>query len=386
MSASSRFQVPGSDAAGRQRIVFLVWRDTAHPDGGGSEVYVEKMATWLAAQGHEVTIVCSAHANAPRDERRDGVRFRRRGGWLTVYLRGAGYLLTREGRSADMVVDVVNGIPFASTLVRRRAVQVLVHHVHREQWQIIYPGLLGRIGWWVESRLTPWLYRACRYITVSESSRSDLAELGVSSDRVAVICNGIDVPHPSRLLPRAEVPTLCVLGRVVPHKQFEHALRVVADLRRSIPDLRLEIIGDGWWSEQLHAAARELGVLDNVTFHGFVTEHERDRLLDSSWLMLAPSVKEGWGIAIMEAAARGVPALAYSTAGGVTESILDGETGVLVADYDELVRQTQRLLVDTEGRLTMAKAARKRAEDFDWATSAAVFEQHLLDGRAQRLP
>lgn len=370
----------------RRRIAFLVWRDTSHPDGGGSEVYVEHMARWLSGQGHEVTIVCAAHQNAPATEVRDGVRYRRHGGWLGVYPQGLRYLLSRAGRATDLVIDVHNGIPFASPLVRRRGIHVLVHHVHREQWHIIYPGLRGRIGWWIESRLAPWLYRKHLYITVSESTKHDLGLLGVSPNRISVICNGIDVPHPSLLVPRSATPRLCVLGRVVPHKQFEHALRVVAALRGQMPELQLDVIGDGWWIEELRRAAEDLQVLSQVSFHGHVSDAERDRLLGASWLMLAPSVKEGWGIAIMEAAAHAVPTLAYASAGGVTESIVPGETGVLVDDLDELIEQTRRLLLDSETRLTMGKAARARAEYFDWSSSAAAFEQHLLGGPAQRLP
>src|SRR5437867_192520 len=91
------------------RIAFLVWRDTAHPEGGGSELFVERVAEWLAAQGHDVTVACAAHRNANRDELRNGVRFRRRGGRLTVYPRGLAYLLGRSGRHNDVVVDVQNG-------------------------------------------------------------------------------------------------------------------------------------------------------------------------------------------------------------------------------------------------------------------------------------
>ncbi|MDQ1740342.1 MAG: hypothetical protein QOE53_1994, partial [Pseudonocardiales bacterium] len=266
-------------AATPHRITFLVWRDTAHPDGGGSEVYVEHMARWLAGRGHQVTICCAAHANAPADEVRDGVRFRRRGGRLSVYPRGLAYLLSPAGRRVDIVVDVHNGIPFAAPLVRRRRLHVLVHHVHREQWQIIYPGLLGRIGWWVESALAPRLYRRNPYITVSQSSKRDLAGLGIAPDRISVVCNGIDVPHPSRLLPRSPTPRICVLGRLVPHKQVEHALQLVARLRLSMPDLRLDVIGSGWWSAELIAAAESLGVTDLVSFHGQVSDTERDALL-----------------------------------------------------------------------------------------------------------
>jgi glycosyltransferase involved in cell wall biosynthesis len=368
----------GTTAGTPRRVVFLVWRDTEHPDGGGSEVYVEHMARWLAGCGHQVVIHCARHPNAPADELRDGVRFRRRGGRLTVYPRGLAYLLSPAGRRADVVVDVHNGLPFASSLVRRRGIRVLVHHVHREQWQLIYPGLRGRIGWWLESRFAPWIYRGRPYLTVSESSRADLIRLGIPADRISVVCNGIDLPHPSRLLPRSANPRLCVLGRLVPHKQVEHALDTLAALAPELPELRMDVIGDGWWHPQLTEHAERRGVTELVTFHGQVSDAERDRLLDEAWLLLAPSVKEGWGIAIMEAAARAVPAIGYRSAGGVTESIQDGETGLLVADQAELTERTRELLTDTEARLAMGKKARVRAANFDWQGSAARFEQLIL--------
>jgi glycosyltransferase involved in cell wall biosynthesis len=133
------------------------------------------------------------------------------------------------------------------------------------------------------------------------------------------------------------------------------------------------------WAEQLAATADELGVTDIVRFHGHVPDATRDALLDASWLMLAPSVKEGWGIAIMEAAARSVPTIAYETAGGVTESIVHGETGLLVADPGELVEKTRLLLSDTELRLAMGLKASDRARRFGWAESCAAFAELVLD-------
>jgi len=360
------------------RITFLVWRDTTHPDGGGSEVYVEHMARWLARRGHQVTIQCAAHGNAPADDVRDGVRFRRRGGRLSVYPRALAYLASPEGRRSDVVVDVHNGIPFASTLIRRRGVRVLVHHVHREQWQIIYPGRRGRIGWWLESWLAPRLYRGAPYVTVSESSRADLVGLGIAADRIALVRNGIDVPHPSRRQPRSVTPRLVVLGRLVPHKQVEHALDTVAALAPELPELSLDVIGEGWWHAELTEYAARLGVAGRVRFHGFVPDAERDALLDAAWLMLIPSVKEGWGIAVMEAAAHAVPAIGYASAGGITESIVADETGLLVISPAELTARTRDLLADTEARLSMGKKARERADGFGWAASAARFEELIL--------
>jgi glycosyltransferase involved in cell wall biosynthesis len=365
------------------RIAFLVWRDTRHPEGGGSELFVERIAAWLASQGHDVTIACAAHGNAPRDEIRDGVRFRRRGGRLTVYARGLAYLLGPAGRRTDIVVDVQNGLPFFASLVRRRGVVTLVHHVHREQWQIIYRGWRGHLGWWLESRAAPRLFRG-RYITVSEASRADLVALGIDNERIRVVPNGLDVPQPVRTVARGTVPTICVLGRLVPHKRVEHALEVAARIRRTVIDLQVEVIGDGWWRQELEGHARDLGVDDIVRFHGHLSEIERGRILDRSWILLAPSIKEGWGIAIMEAAARGVPALAYRTAGGVRESIVDGETGKLVDDIDGLTKATDELLTDASIRERMGAAARVRAAEYDWGSAARRFADALpID---QRLP
>lgn len=367
----------GSVQGPARSVVFLVWRDCGHPEGGGSETFVERVATHLAAHGTQVTICTAAYPGVPRKETRDGVTFRRRGGRLSVYLHGLLFLLGRTGRRADTVVDVQNGVPFFSRLVRRRGLLVLVHHIHREQWQIIYPGLVGHLGWWIESRLAPRLYRGVPYLTVSEATRRELAELGVEAVRVDVVQNGIDVPRPDVVAPAAPTPTVCVLGRLVPHKQIEHALEVVARLTDDLPQLHLDVIGDGWWRDRLDDHVRALGIGDHVTFHGFVPDDRRDALLDRAWVLLVPSVKEGWGIAIMEAAARGVPAIAYATAGGVTEAIVEGETGRLVHDLDGLAKRCEELLRDDELRARMAASARERAARFDWATTGYAVQDVL---------
>ena len=79
----------------------------------------------------------------------------------------------------DVVVDVQNGLPFFTRLVTRKPVVVLVHHVHREQWPVVYPGLTGRVGWFIERRLAPRLYRRCQYVAVSRATRAELQCLGV---------------------------------------------------------------------------------------------------------------------------------------------------------------------------------------------------------------
>jgi glycosyltransferase involved in cell wall biosynthesis len=363
----------------RPSVAFLTWRDASNPDAGGSELFVERVAEYLAANGWDVTVCTSAHAAAPAEEIQRGVRIRRRGGRLSVYAYGLAYALGRRGRRTDVIVDVQNGMPFFTPLVRRRGVVNLMHHVHREQWRIIFPGLTGRVGWWLESRVAPRLYRRHRYVTVSAASRNDLIGLGVDAQRISIVSNGIDAPHPSRTAPPAPVPTICVLGRLVPHKQVEHALDVAAKARVELPDLRVFVVGEGYWRLPLIEHAERLGIADAVTFHGHVPDRERDEILDASWLLLAPSVKEGWGIAIMEAAAHGVPAIAYRAAGGVCESIVDGKTGWLVDDFDGLHQCTERLLHEAGLREAMGAAARARAAGFDWSSAGRRFAD-VLEG------
>ena len=359
------------------KVLFLSWRDTTHPDGGGSEVFVERVAAGLASRGHDVTILCARHEGAADVSVRDGFRVLRRGGRLTVYLHGLAYVLSPAGRRTDTVVDVVNGLPFAAPLVRRRGLVALVHHLHREQWRIIYPGWGGRMGWYVESRVVPWLYRGVPFVTVSDASRRDLLALGI--ERVEVVRNGTP-PLPAPRLPRSTTPRLCVLSRLVPHKRIEQAIALVDDLRSRHPGLVLDLVGDGWWAAALDAEIARRGLGDAVVRHGRVDEQTKSDLLGQAWLMVLPSVREGWGIAVLEAAAAGTPTVAYADAGGTAESVADGTTGVLVADQDSLGHAVDELLSQPERLAALGGAARERAATFTWEKTTAGLEKVLLGG------
>jgi glycosyltransferase involved in cell wall biosynthesis len=328
-----------------------------------------------------VTLVCARHPGSAPLEERDGVHLRRLGGRLTVYLWGLAWLV-RHRRDVDVVVDVVNGLPFASPLVRRRGVVALVHHVHAEQWRIIYPGLAGRVGWFVESRVVPLLYRGRPFLTVSDASAADLAALGVDPATITVVRNGLAVAPPVELPAEAPTPRLVVLSRLVPHKQIEHAFVVVRRLAPAVPDLHLDVVGDGWWHDELVAAAACEGVTNRVTFHGHVSDARRDELVGRAWLMVMPSVKEGWCLAITEAGAQGTPSVAYASAGGVTESIHDGETGRLVSDLDELVATVRDLLGDEPTRNAMAVAAQAMARGLTWEECARRADEVLRSSGA----
>ena len=372
-------------------MLLLGWRDTGHPQGGGSEAYLQRIGAQLAASGVTVTLRTARYPGAPRRDSLDGVTVSRGGGPYSVYVwAGLAMVAGRVGlgplRHArpDVVVDTQNGIPFLARLAYGKRSVLLVHHCHREQWPVA-GRRTGRFGWFVESRLSPALHRRNQYVTVSLPSARELTDLGVTPGQIAVVRNGVDeAPRASLTAQRAGSPRVAVLSRLVPHKQIEDALDAVAVLRRRIPDLHLDIVGGGWWEQRLVDHAAALGITDAVTFHGHIDDEAKHHVVQQSWVHLMPSRKEGWGLAVIEAAQHGVPTIGYRSSGGLTDSVVDGVTGLLVDGPDELVDGLRRLLTDRVLRDELGAKARTRSAEFSWVLSADAMRTVLESVHAGR--
>ncbi len=370
--------------SGVRSVLLLCWRDTGHPQGGGSETYLQRIGAQLAASGVDVTLRTARYPGAPRRDVVDGVHVWRSGGPYSVYIwallamaaarLGVGPL---RGVRPDVVVDTQNGLPFLARLIYGSRVAVLVHHCHREQWPVA-GWFLGRVGWFVESWLSPRVHRRNQYVTVSLPSARDLVGLGVDNERIAVVRNGLDeAPVASLSGSRSGTPRVLVLSRLVPHKQIEDALDAVAQLRASIPDLHLDIVGGGWWSQRLTDHAQRLGIGDAVTFHGHVDDSAKHHVMQQAWVHVLPSRKEGWGLAVIEAAQHAVPTVGYRSSGGLADSIIDGVTGVLVDDRAELVSRLEQLLADPVLRDQLGVKAQARSAEFSWKQSADAMRSVL---------
>jgi len=362
------------------RILYLSWRDREHPEAGGSETFVERTAAVLAEHGHQVSLFTARFQGAAKTTWHERVKVVRGGGRLGVYPHALAYL-RRHRADFDVVLDVQNGVPFWSPVVAPGIPVVnIVHHVHRDQWPMVLGRRLGAFGWALESKAAPRVYRGSPYVTVSQATRTDLASLGVDPARVEVIYSGNDQPHDLEsyaAVERSAEPSLMVLGRLVPHKHNETAIDVVAALAERYPTLSLDIVGSGYWEERLRAHADASGVGERVRFHGFVDEHTKHRLLAQSWVVLMPSQKEGWGLTIVEAGLHATPAIAFAYAGGVTESIVAGETGLLARDTDELIAHVDTLLADQYLRAKYGENARRHAKRFSWERAGCELESFV---------
>ena len=200
-SASARAtQRSAPSMSSARHIVFIAWRDLANPDAGGSELLVDRLARGLTARGDRVTLLCGgAVGDRPYEVRRSG-------GTYTQFAR-APFAFRRHLRDCDLIVEVCNGMPYLAPLWTRRPVVCLVNHVHTELWRLRFPPPLAALGRLTESAVMPWVHRDNLFLTVSASTFAALREIGVDTERIRLICNGVEPGAAARAaIARAAVP------------------------------------------------------------------------------------------------------------------------------------------------------------------------------------
>ena len=337
-----------------RHIVFIAWRDLANKDAGGSELLVDRLAQGLTARGDRVTLLCGgAVGERPYEVRRSG-------GTYTQFAR-APFAFRRHLRDCDLIVEVCNGMPYLAPLWTRRPVVCLVNHVHTELWRLRFPPPVAALGRLTESAVMPWVHRDNLFLTVSASTFAGLRDIGVDTERIRLICNGVEPGPPPA--PRSPEPLFLALGRLAGYKRIDLLLRLW-DRVRHVTGGRLVIAGDGPERDRLQAMAGP-----GVEFTGRVSEEEKHQLMSAAWLLLHPASIEGWGIVVAEAAVRGTPAIGFSVP-GLRDSVVHNETGLLVRTEGEFASAWASLAIDDRKRHAMGRAARERAMQLHW--SAAV--------------
>ena len=351
----------------RGRVVFLAWRDLAHPQAGGSEVVVDQLANGLHERGFEVTLLTGGPSGV------HSYSVFQSGGTYSQYL-GAPLRYYWDRLNADVIVDVENGIPFFAPLWLGAPVVCLVHHVHTRQWEMQFSKFPAAVGRWLERSVMPRVYRRSEFVAVSESTASELTALGVARERVTTIRMGLQ-PIPITGT-RSMTPRFLILGRLVPHKRVDLALRLWPRVHSETGG-ELVIVGDGPEMEYL----RELATPD-VVFTGAVDEGQKGEELAKAWLLVHPAHHEGWGTVVMEAAAAGIPTLGFNVP-GVRDSVVDEQTGLLADNDDGFVAKWLRLATDHDLRRSLAEAAEERAATFTWDHALDAFEV-VLDSAQRR--
>ncbi len=313
----------------------LSWRAPTDPRAGGAETLTLEVLRRAVARGHSATWFAAESPGTPSDEILDGIRIVRRGRQWTVHAR-AWLWLRRRLDEFDVVVDQVNTIPFLTPLyvpkVKRR---LLIFQLAREYWWRETRGpfrLVAPFGYVAEPQYLK-AYRGTAAITISESTRAELIALGLEREAVTVLPMAILTPALSELTPKAEPFRVVVIGRLTPAKFIEEGLAAFADVRAAVAGSQLDIAGGGdpTYQDALEEIVRRRGLADAVTFHGRISEVDKTELLTRAHVHLFTSHREGWGLTVNEAGARGTPTVGYSVP-GVRDSVRDPRLLATLAD------------------------------------------------------
>jgi glycosyltransferase involved in cell wall biosynthesis len=364
------------------RILAVNWLDRANPQAGGAEIHFFEIFRRLVERGHSVRLVSSGWDGCEPSATIEGIEVERHGGRHSFALRGRGAV--RRALAAnpyDVVVEDINKLPLYVATLSQLPMYVIVPHLFGTTAFREASLPVASVVWLAEKPI-PSVYRRAAYHAISESTRDDLAARGVDRDAIRVIYPGVDAtwyaPDPGT--GRTEAPTFLYVGRLKRYKGVEVALEALRLARVRRPDLRLLVAGGGDDRPRLEGVARRLELGDAVRFLGFVSEEHKRQLLREAWGLVFPSVKEGWGISNVEAAACGTPAIA-SDSPGLRESVLSGETGMLVrhGDAEAMAGAMLGLAADPELVERLGRGGRRFAESLSWDHAAEQTEAHLLE-------
>jgi glycosyltransferase involved in cell wall biosynthesis len=327
---------------------------------GGAERWYRNLAERLAAGGHEVTFLTRRQWGRGDDPAIPGVRVvvvsprmglyaRGRRRILPPLLFGLGVLahLRRHGRRYDVVHTA--SFPYFSLLAAgaargRNRFRLLVdwHEIWtREYWSEYLGPVGGSIGWRIQ--------RAClrvpqRGFCFSRLHERRLRELGFAGELTRLEGQYAGPPAPPEPLPAR--PVAVFAGRHIPEKRVPTLVPALARARVQVPELCGEIYGDGPERQRVVEAIAAAGLEGCVSAPGFVEEGVLDHALTTALCVVLPSRREGYGLIVVESAARGVPSVVVDGPdNAATELVEEGTNGTVApsAEADDLAAAVVRI-------------------------------------------
>jgi len=309
-------------------ILILNWRCPKNPLSGGAEkVTLEHAKAW-AKNSYSVTWLAGGFSGAKQEEEIDGVKIVRAGSPISVYFLAPFLYWFKWGGKFDLVFDEIHGVPFLSPLWAWKSKKLAyIHEVAQEIWDEMLPFPINILGKLYE-KLYFILYKNTPFLTGSNSTKQDLITYGVSEKNITVI------PHGLFLTPLSEVPqkektlTLLYVSRLVKMKGIEDAIHIFAEVQKKETDAQFWIVGGGEerYVNKLHSLVKDLGLENATTFFGFVDEQKKIELYQKAHFLLHTSVREGFGLVVIEANSQGTPALTYNSP-GLRDVVKDGVNG-----------------------------------------------------------
>ena len=368
-------------------ILVLSWRDTKHPLAGGAEqVMHEHIKGWIDA-GHKVTFFSSYLKNLPKEDNIDGIKIVRNGHqYLGVQIKAFLYYIKNKNKF-DLVVDEFHGIPFFTPLYVKKPILAVLQEVAREVWfknPFIFPinYLVGVIGYLSEPIVLR-LYSKNKFVVGSNSAREDLIKFGVDDRNITVVPHGVLLPKKLPKHVQGDIKIITFLGTLSDDKGILDALKAFKILN-SLGKYQFWIIGKAENDDsdaKIKEKVKEMNL--QVKFWGRVDDKKKFDLLARTFLLINPSIREGWGLVNIEANAVATPVVAYPSQ-GLIDSVKDGISGIITKSKtpEDLAIEVENLNLDNKKYIKLTLGAKKWAMDFSWDRSRKL-SQKLVDSLLQ---
>ncbi len=310
------------------RFLMLNWRDPRNPKSGGAERVTHAYLSALQQRGHEVFWYANEFGGCKREEVIDGLKIIRGGGVGASVLQAVRWYRRQPG--FDLVIDQYHGIPWYAPWWCRANCIAYLHEVLGPIWGAFYPRPISTLGRRQE-RVFLWMYRNVQFFVGSESTERALHERGVRN--VKVIHYGIDLQALARLetKPLSEPLRLIAVSRLAPNKRIDHAILALEILLQRGIRAHLTVVGSGEAESQLRQLASRPSLHGHVEFTGQLSEEAKNLRLGQAHFLVHTSMREGWGLNVLEANALGTPAVVYPVAGLVDATIHD-QTGLVTTN------------------------------------------------------
>jgi len=358
---------------------------------GGAERRFSQVAQRLSAR-HDVTYVTWHYWDGPPCTEQSGIRFigvgkphafyggdgKRTVGEALAFARSVAPVLQRE--DFDLIDCCATTIPtlYVARLLacfRRTALIATWHEYWGDYWASYLPErrLLARMARTVEAKSVP---LADSIIAVSEFTAAKLRERAPKTP-VHTIENGVSLSEVEAVEPDPGAPDLLFAGRLIDDKKVDWLLEAVARISPAWPSLTCGIIGEGPERSHLEAQAQALGITDRVRFYGFVEEPKLIALLKGTQVFVLPSIREGFGMAVVEAQACGaVPIVVRAPYNAATAQVRHEQDGLISeADVESLAGAIVRLVADEPLRRELSANARISAGSRDWQLISNQIEE-----------
>jgi glycosyltransferase involved in cell wall biosynthesis len=288
------------------------------------------------AEGHHVTLLTALHAGSERREILDGIEVIRVGKNRYIHpFQALWYYLRHLRGRYDMVIETVNTAPYFSLFFRGTAKRFAFYHqLAREVWYFETKKPLSYLGYYFIEPVATWLLGRAHapLITVSDSTKNDLAKFGWRPEHTHLISEGIEIT-PLRSLDgvrKFDKPTMLSLGAMRGMKRTIDQIKAFKLAKQDIPDLQLKIAGDssGAYGRTVLEYIQKCPFRDDIEYLGRVSYDQKIALMQRAHVITVTSVKEGWGLIVTEAASQGTPAVVYDV-DGLRDSVQSGRTGLV---------------------------------------------------------